>query len=247
MFRCGCVSHPDMTNWQWFWWEGGTPLTAPWWYGFGSTWWGLFLLPLLAYVIARVVCIVRRHRIGSPGTDPVGQPRVPHLPASGGPPGMRVRTGRFRRGGQGCPWTHGMMRASHPEHSMLPIREALIGHLAHTGVIGANVLSVVECPLASSVLPDIESSGVLPARCAVIRPLLTSLQVAPSGSPQVPPEAGKKNALLPSATAAFTCPPEPCDFAVLPACRSLGAGRCQLVEACPAFYAISVRQPAGFR
>ena len=98
---------------------------------------------------------------------------------------MRVRTGRFRRGGQGCPWTHGMMRASHPEHSMLPIREALIGHLAHTGVIGANVLSVVECPLASSVLPDIESSGVLPARCAVIRPLLTSLQVAPSGSPHV--------------------------------------------------------------
>lgn len=85
------------------------------------------------------------------------------------------------------------MRASHPEHSMLPIRQALISCLAHTGVIGTDVLSAVECPLVSSVLPDIESSGVRvytgvfqpPARCTVLRPLLTSLRVAPSGSPHV--------------------------------------------------------------
>ncbi len=69
---------------------------------------------------------------------------------------------------------------------------ALTGSLAHTGVIGASILPVVERPLASSVLPGIEASGVSvagifqpPARCAVLRPLLTSLQVAPWGSPQV--------------------------------------------------------------
>ena len=106
---------------------------------------------------------------------------------------MRVRTGRFRRGDQGYPWTHGMMRASHPERSMLPIEEARTGRLAHTGVIGTSILPAVERSLASLVLPDIESSGVVvytgvfqpPARCAVVRPLLTSLQVAPSGSPHV--------------------------------------------------------------
>jgi len=45
-----------------------------------------------------------------------------------------------------------------------------------------------------------------------------------------------KNALLPSATAAFTSMQEPFDFAVL----------CQLAAAPAAFYAISVRRPAGF-
>ena len=85
-----------------------------------------------------------------------------------------------------------MIRGSHREPSMLPIRTALIGGLAHTGVIGPSILPAVERPLASSVLPDIEASGVLvvgrftpPARCAVLRPLLTSLQVAPLGSPHV--------------------------------------------------------------
>ena len=84
------------------------------------------------------------------------------------------------------------MRTSHPKHSMLPIREALISDLAPAGIIGADVLSAVECSPVSSVLPDIESSGDRvtgifqpPARCAVLRPLLTSLQVAPSGSPHV--------------------------------------------------------------
>jgi hypothetical protein len=43
--------------------------------------------------------------------------------------------------------------------------------------------------------------------------------------------------LLPGAAAAFTSVQEPFDFVVL----------CQLVAAPPAFYAISVRQPAGFR
>ena len=70
---------------------------------------------------------------------------------------------------------------------------ALTSRLAHTGVIGSGILLAVERSLASSVLPDLESSGfpVLaggsppPARGAVLRPLLTSLQVAPSGSPHV--------------------------------------------------------------
>jgi hypothetical protein len=86
-----------------------------------------------------------------------------------------------------------MMRASHPERSMLPNGKALTGCLAHTGVIGASILPAVERPPASLVLPDIESSGVRvyagvfqpPARCTVLRPLLTSLRVAPSGSPHV--------------------------------------------------------------
>jgi hypothetical protein len=120
---------------------------------------------------------------------------------------------------------------------MLPIGKALAGNLAHTGVIGASILSAVERSPASSVLPDIESSGVFvtgifqpPARGTVLRPA-----DFPSGCPVgIFP---RKTALLPSATAAFTCPPEPCDFAVL----------CQLVDACPALYAVSVRQPAGFR
>ena len=106
---------------------------------------------------------------------------------------MRVRTGRFRRGGQGEPWTHGMMRAPHPERSMLPDEEALTGRLAHSGVIGTSILPAVERPLTSSALPGIEASGLFvyaggsppPARCAVLWPLLTSLRVAPSGSPHV--------------------------------------------------------------
>lgn len=85
------------------------------------------------------------------------------------------------------------MQASHRGRSMLPNRAAFTSSLAHSGVIGTGVLSVVERPFASSVLPDIESSGLFvytggsppPARCAVLRPLLTSLQVAPSGSPHV--------------------------------------------------------------
>ena len=76
---------------------------------------------------------------------------------------------------------------------MLPIRAALINSLTRSGVIGGDVLSTVERSLVSSVLPDIESSGVLvymglfqpPARSTVVRPLLTSLQVAPLGSPHV--------------------------------------------------------------
>jgi hypothetical protein len=88
---------------------------------------------------------------------------------------------------------------------MLPIVEALTGSLTRTGVtrlqrfaqqcgqVGPSILCVVVRSPASSVLPDIESSGVFvyagvfqpPARCAVLRPLLTSLRVAPLGSPHV--------------------------------------------------------------
>jgi hypothetical protein len=106
---------------------------------------------------------------------------------------MRVRTGRFRRGDQGEPRTHGMMRASHPERSMLPNGKALTGCLAHTGVIGASILPAVERPPASLVLPDIESSGVRvyagvfqpPACGPLLRPLLTSRRLAPAESPQI--------------------------------------------------------------
>jgi len=70
---------------------------------------------------------------------------------------------------------------------------ALTSSLAHAGVVGAGILSLVEYSSASSVLPDIEASGFAvymgvfqpPARCTVVRPLLTSLRVAPSGSPHV--------------------------------------------------------------
>ena len=122
---------------------------------------------------------------------------------------------------------------------MLPTRTALIGGLVRTGVIGPNIRPAVERSPVSSVLPDIESSGfgVYAGDLSAPGSLLGGTTSAdfPSGCPVgISP---RKNALLPSATAAFTCPPEPCDFAVL----------CQLVEACPAFYAISVRQPAGFR
>jgi hypothetical protein len=76
---------------------------------------------------------------------------------------------------------------------MLPSGKALIGILAHTGVIGTNVLPTVGCQPTSSALPDIESSGVRvytgvfhpPAHCSVIRPLLTSRGISSSGSPQV--------------------------------------------------------------
>ena len=98
---------------------------------------------------------------------------------------MRVRTGRFRRGDQGSPWTQGMMQASHPGRSMLPSGEALTGRLTHSGVIGSGILPAVEHSPVSSALPDIESSGVFLARCAVLWPLLTPLRVAPLGSPHV--------------------------------------------------------------
>ena len=80
---------------------------------------------------------------------------------------------------------------------------ALAGRLARTGVIDPSILPAVERLLPSSALPDlsasghaqagIESSGLPvctgvfqpPARCSVLWPLLTSLRVAPSGSPHV--------------------------------------------------------------
>ena len=98
---------------------------------------------------------------------------------------MRVRIRRFRSGDQGCPPSHGMIRRSHPKHPMLPNAKALIGSLAHAGVIGPDVLSVVGCPPTGSALPVIESSGESPARPAVLWPLLTSRGISSAGSPQV--------------------------------------------------------------
>ena len=78
-----------------------------------------------------------------------------------------------------------MIRRPRIEHSMLPVSKALIGNLTLSGVIGPNILSAVECSFASSALPDIKSSGLFPARCPVLRPLLTSQGISSSGSPQV--------------------------------------------------------------
>ena len=98
---------------------------------------------------------------------------------------MRVRNRRFQRGRAGYPERHGMIRKPCHENSMLPIGKALIVVLAQSGVIGSDVLAVVDSSLSGSVLPDIESSGLFPARCPVLRPLLTSRGISSSGSPQV--------------------------------------------------------------
>jgi hypothetical protein len=83
------------------------------------------------------------------------------------------------------PQPHDRVRGPHPRHPMLPVGKALISCLAHSGVIGSDVLSAVGCQPTSSALPDIESSGVFPARCAVLWPLLTPRGISSSGSPQV--------------------------------------------------------------
>ena len=106
---------------------------------------------------------------------------------------MRVRIRRFQSGGQGFPPPHGMIRRPHPRHPMLPIGTALIGSLAHAGVIGTDILSAVGCQPTSSALPDIESSGFFvyagchqpPARCPVLWPLLTSRGISSPGPPQI--------------------------------------------------------------
>ena len=62
---------------------------------------------------------------------------------------------------------------------MLPDGTALTGSLAHRGVIGTDVPSVVGRQPTGSALPGIESSGLVgftgvfqpPARCPLIRPL----------------------------------------------------------------------------
>jgi hypothetical protein len=75
---------------------------------------------------------------------------------------------------------------------MLPIEEALVGYLALSGVIGSNVPFAVECrpsvwPFMASSLPVSSFIRAFqpPACCPLLRPLLTSLPVTRSGSPQV--------------------------------------------------------------
>jgi len=73
------------------------------------------------------------------------------------------------------------------------MEKALIGNLAHSGVVGSDVLSAVGCPPTGSALPGIEFPGFRvyagvfqpPARCTVLWPLLTSRGISSSGSPQI--------------------------------------------------------------
>jgi hypothetical protein len=107
---------------------------------------------------------------------------------------MRVRTGRFRSGGQGFPPPHDMTRWPRPRHPMLPIGAALISDLAHTGVIGADIRSAVGCQPTSSALHPSSSLPVSSFQRACSRPRLaarllwprlTSHGISSVGSPQV--------------------------------------------------------------
>ena len=99
---------------------------------------------------------------------------------------------------------------------MLPIRTALIGGLARTGVIGTDIRPAVERSPVSSVLPDIESSGLFVytgVSAPGSLPGTTASADSPPGCP-VGVSPGK-SALLPGTTAAFTSTAEPSGFAVL--------------------------------
>ena len=113
---------------------------------------------------------------------------------------------------------------------MLPVGKALIGYLAHSGVIGPNVLSAVGRQPTSSALPDIESSGILSGS------LLGTMTSADFPRHFLLGISPGKSALLHGATAAFTSATEPRDFAVL----------CQLVASRRPSYAVLVHRPANF-
>jgi len=131
---------------------------------------------------------------------------------------------------------------------MLPNEEALTGRLAHAGVIGTDTLSVVERPFASSVLPDIEASGLFvyagchqpPARCSGTMASADS----PSGCP-VGVSPGK-SALLPGTTAAFLAGGESASGGTSATGPSGFVVLCQLAASRPAFYAVLVHRPASF-
>ena len=138
---------------------------------------------------------------------------------------MRVRTGRFRSGGQGFPPPHDMTRWPHPRHPMLPIESALIDHLAHTGVIGADIRSVVGCQPTSSALHRSSRLPVSSFQRAYPRPrlafrllwpLLTSHGISSVGSPEV------RTRCFPAQPPHFPPRLKPVDFAVL----------CQLIPPC---------------
>ena len=106
---------------------------------------------------------------------------------------MRVRTGRFRSGGQGFPPPHDMTRWPRPRHPMLPIESALTGNLAHrvSSVPISDPWSDASRPVQPFML--IKTSGLfvstspsrLPACSSLLWPLLTSHGISSVGSPQV--------------------------------------------------------------
>ena len=108
---------------------------------------------------------------------------------------------------------------------MLPSVAALTASWP-SGVIGCDVLHGVGTFLFGLALPVSELSGSLPGTMA-------SADSLPGYPGRVSPG---KNALLPSATAAFTSATEPTDFAVL----------CQLVASRRPYYAVLVHRPASF-
>ena len=107
---------------------------------------------------------------------------------------MRVRNRRFRSGGQDRSPPHDAARRLRPRHPMLPIRTALTGFLARSGVIGSDIRSAVGCPPTSSALHDPSRFPVSSFQRADVHPrlvgsllwlLLTSPGISSGGSPQV--------------------------------------------------------------
>ena len=107
---------------------------------------------------------------------------------------MRLRNRRFRSDGQDRSPPHDAARRLRPRHPMLPIRTALTGFLARSGVIGSDIRSAVGCPPTSSALRDPSRLPVSSFQRAdfhprlagsLLWPLLTSHGISSVGSPQV--------------------------------------------------------------
>ena len=106
---------------------------------------------------------------------------------------MRVRTGRFRSGDQGCPPSHDAARWPHPRHPMLPIRvlrpfhSPIRGHrgrLRLSGRVPADRFS----PSRQSRLPVSSFQRAFPhprLALALLWRLLTSQGISSPGSPQI--------------------------------------------------------------
>ena len=130
---------------------------------------------------------------------------------------MRVRTGRFRSGGQDCSPPHDALRRPRPRHPMLPIGSALIGHLARSGVIGSDILSAVGCQPTSSALharQDFRFLRLHGRDCApgLLNTTMASADFSRHFLREISPG---KVAVLPRTAAAFTSTTEPVGFAVL--------------------------------
>ena len=163
---------------------------------------------------------------------------------------MRVRIRRFRSGDQGCPPSHGMIRRSHPRHPMLPVGTALIGRLAHSGIIGTDILSVVGCQPTGSALRGPKVSGVRvltgfggPRPCdPLLWPLLTSRGISSSGSPQV------RTRCFPARPPHLPPRPDPRLRCVVPVCRiaaGLLCGSCSSAHRFPLAFLSPVGCPSG--